>query len=117
MMDRLTVDPHCVVLGPASFIVATAAKVITEGIHPLNGRPGIEIVLPAGQVASYDAAVGESFRKPLAIVANGQIVYILVPEPTNAQYQPMGGVLIFYGASGEIGHITSELRLESRAIT
>ena len=99
----------CFDLAPASFVVTQAASVKTD-LQPLNGNPGIEITVPPSQVSALDAAIAKSFKLPLAIVAEGQIIEIVDPEPTNAQYQSMGGVLIFYASSPKIAVVVKQLR-------
>ncbi|MHB1953420.1 MAG: hypothetical protein ACYCOU_06685, partial [Sulfobacillus sp.] len=109
IIDHLSHVPSCVFLAPASFTVTTATSMITSGIGPLQGKPGIEIVLPGDQVASYEAAMGASFRKPIAIVADGKIVYAITVEPNAAEYLPIGGALIVYATKGEIQRIVGAL--------
>ena len=110
IIDHLSRLPSCVFLAPASFTVTTATSVISSGIEPLQGKPGIEIVLPADQVASYEAAMGASFRKPVAIVADGKIVYVITVEPNRSQYMPIGGTLLVYATSAEVQQIADELK-------
>ena len=102
----------CFDLAPASFVVTQVASVKTD-LQPLNGNPGIEITVPQAQVSALDAAIAKSFKLPLAIVADGQIIEIVDPEPTNAHYQSMGGVLIFYGSSAHIRNIASRLQRDT----
>ena len=99
----------CFDLAPTSFVVTQVASVKTD-LQPLNGNPGIEITVPQSQVSALDAAIAKSFELPLAIVADGQVIEIVDPEPTNAQYQSMGGVLIFYGTSPELAAVVKQVR-------
>ena len=69
----------------------------------------MEILLPAGQVSSFEAGMEASFHQPLTVVADGQIVDSLTPEPNLTQYQPIGGVLIVYAAGSEIQRIANEI--------
>ena len=98
----------CFSLAPASYVLSNAASV-GNASGTLNGDPGIVVAVPRIDTPALDAALGKSFKEPLAIVANGQIVEIVDIEPTNAQYQPMGGVLVFYGTESLVREIAREL--------
>ncbi len=109
MLNIASILPTCFLLAAATYVLTTADSVNTD-LQLLNGRPGIEITVSRADVPALDAAVAKSFKHPLAIVAGGQIIEILDPEPTNAEYQPMGGTLIFYGQSSDIQRIAHLLR-------
>ncbi len=100
---------YCIYLAPASFVVTTAASVKTD-IGTLNDNSGIEIMVPPAQVPALDAALARSFKKPLAFVADGQIVAIDDVQPTSGEYQSTGGVLIYYGSADLISKVNQELR-------
>ncbi len=108
MIDSLGSNPVCVSLASASFAITSAESVNTE-VQPLNGQPGIEITLPPSQEADFDAAMEKSFRKPVAAVADGQIVYMMTIEPNGAEYMPMGSMLVAYASSTEIQRVVNEL--------